>query len=233
MTAGRVTVGKAGLKDTQDNQTGKRRREMVALLQGRGIRSADVLEAMGQVPRHAFVPRHLVELAYEDGALPVGEGQTISQPYMVALMTEAARPGPESRVLEVGTGSGYSTAILSAVSGSVYSIERHEVLAEAAGERLKATGFAKNVSIRVGDGTLGWPDKAPFDAIVVAAAGPRIPDALKAQLAIGGRLVMPVGQAAGAQLLTRVVRKSVEEYETETLAQVSFVPLIGAQGFPR
>ncbi|MCR4268049.1 protein-L-isoaspartate(D-aspartate) O-methyltransferase [Nitratireductor sp. ZSWI3] len=221
------------MTDSQDNRIAERRQAMAALLRKRGIRSQSVLDAMERVPRHAFVPGHLAELAYEDGALPIGEGQTISQPYIVALMTEAAGIDKKSRVLEIGTGSGYSTAILSAVAGEVYSVERHEALAEAARQRLEASGFAGNVSIRVGDGTLGWPDKAPFDAIIVAAAGPRIPDALQAQLAVGGKLVMPVGAAAGAQALTRVVRDAADDFRNEALAQVSFVPLIGAQGWQR
>lgn len=205
---------------------------MVDLLMQRGIRAPRVIEAMQSVIRDAFVPEHLAELAYEDGALPIGEGQTISQPYVVALMTEAAGLTETSRVLEIGTGSGYSTAILATIAGAVFSVERHEALAETAEQRLSALGIG-NVTIRVGDGTLGWPEKAPFDAIIVAAAGPRIPDALRAQLAVGGRLVMPVGSGAGPQTLTSVTRRGTDDLATETLAKVSFVPLIGAQGWQR
>ncbi|MCV0377607.1 protein-L-isoaspartate(D-aspartate) O-methyltransferase [Nitratireductor sp.] len=210
-----------------------RRAEMLAVLRRRGIASEAVLDAMAQVPRERFVPDHLAELAYEDGALPIGDGQTISQPYIVALMTEAAELGPESRVLEVGTGSGYSTAILSLLAGHVFSIERHDTLATAARERLETGGYLDNVTLSVGDGTLGLPEKAPFDAIIIAAAGPRVPEALRAQLAMGGRLVMPVGSASGPQKLTCVTRDGEENFRTEDLAPVSFVPLIGAQGWQR
>ncbi|WP_295806748.1 protein-L-isoaspartate(D-aspartate) O-methyltransferase [uncultured Nitratireductor sp.] len=210
-----------------------RRNEMLSTLKRRGIASAAVLEAMAEVPRELFVPAHLVELAYEDGALPIGDGQTISQPYIVALMTEAADLGHRSRVLEVGTGSGYSTAILSRLVGHVFSIERHDALAISARERLARGGYLDNVSISVGDGTLGLPEEAPFDAIIIAAAGPRVPEALRAQLAPGGRLVMPVGSASGPQQLNCIVREDDETYRTEVLAPVSFVPLIGAQGWRR
>lgn len=218
--------------DDTDMQT-VRRAEMLAVLRRRGIASEAVLDAMAQVPRERFVPDHLAELAYEDGALPIGDGQTISQPYIVALMTEAAGLGPESRVLEVGTGSGYSTAILSLLAGHVFSIERHDTLATAARERLETGGYLDNVTLSVGDGTLGLPEKAPFDAIIIAAAGPRVPEALRAQLAMGGRLVMPVGSASGPQKLTCVTRDGGENFRTEDLAPVSFVPLIGAQGWQR
>lgn len=218
--------------DDTDMQT-VRRAEMLAVLRRRGIAAEAVLDAMAQVPRERFVPDHLAELAYEDGALPIGDGQTISQPYIVALMTEAAELGPESRVLEVGTGSGYSTAILSLLAGHVFSIERHDTLAIAACERLETGGYLDNVTLSVGDGTLGLPEKAPFDAIIIAAAGPRVPEALRAQLAMGGRLIMPVGSASGPQKLTCVTRDGEEKFRTEDLAPVSFVPLIGAQGWQR
>ncbi|MCC5779417.1 protein-L-isoaspartate(D-aspartate) O-methyltransferase [Nitratireductor sp. B36] len=206
---------------------------MLAVLRRRGIVSGTVLDAMAEVPRDLFVPEHLAELAYEDGALPIGDGQTISQPYIVALMTEAAELKPESRVLEVGTGSGYSTGVLSRIAGHVFSIERHDSLAIAARRRLADVGYLDNVSIVVGDGTLGLPEEAPFDAIIVAAAGPRVPEALKAQLALNGRLVMPVGSAAGFQQLNCIVREGETDFRTEVLAPVSFVPLIGAQGWQR
>lgn len=218
--------------DDTDMQT-VRHAEMLAVLRRRGIASEAVLDAMAQVPRERFVPDHLAELAYEDGALPIGDGQTISQPYIVALMTEAAELGPESRVLEVGTGSGYSTAILSLLAGHVFSVERHDTLATAARERLETGGYLDNVTLSVGDGTLGLPEKAPFDAIIIAAAGPRVPEALRAQLAMGGRLIMPVGSASGPQKLTCVTRDGEENFRTEDLAPVSFVPLIGAQGWQR
>ncbi len=220
-------------RDDDTDMQAKRRAEMLAVLRRRGIASEAVLDAMAQVPRERFVPDHLAELAYEDGALPIGDGQTISQPYIVALMTEAAGLGPESRVLEVGTGSGYSTAILSLLAGHVFSIERHDTLATAARERLEKGGYLDNVTLSVGDGTLGLPEKAPFDAIIIAAAGPRVPEALRAQLAMGGRLIMPVGSASGPQKLTCVTRDREENFRTEDLAPVSFVPLIGAQGWQR
>lgn len=188
---------------------------------------------MRKVPREAFVPPHLAELAYEDGALPIGEGQTISQPYIVALMTQAAEIGGDSHVLEIGTGSGYSTALLAAIAKDVISIERHETLVLAARARLSRVGLSRNVKVLVGDGTMGAPEAAPFDAIVVTAAGPRIPEALKAQLAVGGRLVIPVGAATGAQTLTLLRRDGTGAFHSQVLAQVSFVPLIGAQGWPR
>lgn len=218
--------------DDRDMQT-VRREEMLAVLRRRGIASEAVLDAMARVPRERFVPDHLAELAYEDGALPIGDGQTISQPYIVALMTEAAKLRPESQVLEVGTGSGYSTAILSLLAGHVFSIERHDTLATAARERLEKGGYLDNVTLSVGDGTLGLPEKAPFDAIIIAAAGPRVPEALRAQLATGGRLIMPVGSASGPQRLSCVTREGEEDFRTEDLAPVSFVPLIGAQGWQR
>ncbi|WP_299935060.1 protein-L-isoaspartate(D-aspartate) O-methyltransferase [uncultured Nitratireductor sp.] len=220
-------------RDDDTDMQAKRRAEMLAVLRRRGIASEAVLDAMAQVPRERFVPDHLAELAYEDGALPIGDGQTISQPYIVALMTEAAGLGPESRVLEVGTGSGYSTAILSLLAGHVFSIERHDTLATAARERLETGGYLDNVTLSVGDGTLGLPEKAPFDAIIIAASGPRVPEALRAQLAMGGRLIMPVGSASGPQKLTCVTRDGEENFRTEDLAPVSFVPLIGAQGWQR
>lgn len=220
-------------RDDDTDMQAKRRAEMLAVLRRRGIASEAVLDAMAQVPRERFVPDHLAELAYEDGALPIGDGQTISQPYIVALMTEAAGLGPESRVLEVGTGSGYSTAILSLLAGHVFSIERHDTLATAARERLEKGGYLDNVTLSVGDGTLGLPEQAPVDAIIIAAAGPRVPEALRAQLAMGGRLIMPVGSASGPQKLTCVTRDGEENFRTEDLAPVSFVPLIGAQGWQR
>lgn len=220
-------------RDDDRDMQAERREEMLAVLRRRGVASEAVLDAMTRVPRERFVPDHLAELAYEDGALPIGDGQTISQPYIVALMTEAAELGPQSRVLEVGTGSGYSTAILSLLAGHVFSIERHDTLATAARERLEKGGYLDNVTLSVGDGTLGLPEKAPFDAIIIAAAGPRVPEALRAQLAMGGRLIMPVGSASGHQQLKCVTREGEEDFRTVGLAPVSFVPLIGAQGWLR
>jgi protein-L-isoaspartate(D-aspartate) O-methyltransferase len=169
--------------------------------------------------------------AYEDGALPIGEEQTISQPYVVAVMTEALGLRPDDRVLEIGTGSGYAAAVLATIAAEVYTIERLEGLAESARRRLAELGYA-NVQVRHGDGSLGWPEHAPYDAIVVTASGPDVPTALLNQLAVGGRLVMPVGSKFGRQRLVRIQRTAADSYRRENLEGVVFVPLIGAQGWP-
>jgi len=199
-------------------------------LVSRGIRDARVLTAMRTVPREAFVPGALAEFAYEDAPLPIEAAQTISQPYIVALMTAALELRPHERVLEVGTGSGYAAAILSRVAGEVYTIERHAELAEAAARRLDALGYA-NVHVEHGDGTLGWREHAPYDAIVVAAGGPQVPETLLAQLAVGGRLVIPIGETPRDQRLPRVRRVGPETFERDDLGGVRFVPLIGAGGW--
>ncbi len=196
---------------------------------GRGIADPHVLAAMGEVPREAFVAAELAELAYDDSPLPIGFGQTISQPYIVALMIEAAGIGPGDRVLEIGAGSGYAAAVASRLAGRVHAIERHEDLADGARERLARLGY-DNVTIRCGDGTNGWPEDAPFDAILVAAGSPAIRQPLCAQLAIGGRLVVPIGNAA-LQRLIRVTRRDEDRFETRDLGGVRFVPLIGAHGW--
>lgn len=209
----------------------RRRARMVAQqLAARGIADERVLAAMATVPREAFVPESLAEFAYDDTPLPIGEGQTISQPYIVALMAEAARLRPEDRVLDIGTGSGYAAAVLARIAAEVYTIERQERLAVAARERLARLGFA-NLHVRHGDGTLGWPEAAPFDAILVAAGGPEVPPALRAQLAPGGRLVVPVGPARRSQTLLRIVRRDGGAFDEEDLGPVAFVPLVGAQGW--
>ncbi|MBW8745261.1 MAG: protein-L-isoaspartate(D-aspartate) O-methyltransferase [Sphingomonas sp.] len=195
----------------------------------RGVRDAEVLDAMRLVPRERFVPEQLREFAYEDTPLPIEAGQTISQPYIVAHMIEAAAVGRDDRVLEIGAGSGYAAAVISRIAGQVYAIERHPQLAALARERMSALGY-DNVEIRTGDGTQGWPDVAPFDAILVAAGGPAIPQPLCRQLAIGGRLVIPVGDA-DEQRLMRVTRRSEGNFEEEDLGDVRFVPLIGAHGW--
>ncbi len=194
----------------------------------RGIKDARVLEAMLKVPRHLFVEEALKDQAYGDYPLPIGEGQTISQPYIVALMTEALELKGNEKVLEIGTGSGYQTAILAELARWVYSIERYPELARRARRLLDALGY-KNVSIRVGDGTLGWPEKAPFEAIIVTAAGPKIPEPLWEQLAEGGRLVMPIGDE-WSQNLIKVVKKGGKLYK-EDLGAVRFVKLVGKYGF--
>lgn len=196
----------------------------------RGIRDPRVLAAMREVPREAFVPGELAEFAYEDAPLPIEEAQTISQPYIVALMAAALELEPRHRVLEVGTGSGYAAAVLSRIAAEVYTIERHGELAETARTRLEALGYA-NVHVRHGDGTLGWAEHGPYDAIVVAAGGPQVPDPLLAQLAVGGRLVIPVGDTPREQRLVRVRRVDAGTYAREDLGGVRFVPLVGEAGW--
>ena len=159
----------------------------------RGVRDDRVLDAMRAVPREAFMPEALAEFAYDDTPLPIEEGQTISQPYIVALMIAAIRPGPHDRVLEIGTGSGYAAAVLSRVVGHVYTVERHEALADLARRRLRTLGY-DNVEVLHGDGSLGWPKHAPYDAIIVTAGGPHVPRQLREQLVVGGRLVIPIGR---------------------------------------
>ncbi|MCC6993143.1 MAG: protein-L-isoaspartate(D-aspartate) O-methyltransferase [Deltaproteobacteria bacterium] len=195
----------------------------------RGITDERVLAALRLVPRERFVSDAMQEFAYEDAPLPIESGQTISQPYIVALMLQALELRPGERALEVGTGSGYAAAVMSRLAGQVHTIERHANLAEVAARRLTALGY-DNVEVRVGDGTAGWPEAAPFDAIAVAAGGPRVPEALLEQLSIGGRLVIPVGPQ-GAQRLVRVVRVARDDYQQTDLGGVQFVPLIGAQGW--
>lgn len=196
----------------------------------RGVRSELVLNAMRSVARELFLPPKLREFAYEDAPLPIEEGQTISQPYIVAFMTEALALRGGEKVLEIGTGSGYAAAVLSEIAGDVYSVERHGPLAEKAAATLADLGY-DNVHVLHGDGTRGWPAHAPFDAIVVAAGGPSVPESLKDQLKVGGRLVIPVGADQRAQELVRVTRISQTEYHREDLADVRFVPLLGEEGW--
>ncbi len=195
----------------------------------RGVVSPSVLEAMRAVPRHEFVPEDQRADAYTDKPLPIGEGQTISQPYMVAAMTAALELTGNERVLEIGTGCGYQAAVLAKLAREVYSIESRATLAAAASERLARLGYA-NVQIRAGDGTLGWPEAAPFDRILVTAAAPSIPPPLLDQLAEGGRLVIPVG-AADYQNLRRIAKHQGQIIE-QTLFECRFVPLIGRYGWP-
>lgn len=196
----------------------------------RGVRDERVLEAMRTVPREAFVPDHLAGQAYRDHPLPIDEGQTISQPYVVAWMIAALEPQPGDRVLEIGTGSGYAAAVLSRVVDEVYTVERFPALARQAGQRLERLGYL-NVLVRAGDGTLGWPELAPYDGIVVAAGGPEVPRPLLGQLAPGGRLVIPVGPRPDLQRLIRVTRLRDGRLREEDLGAVRFVPLVGAQGW--
>jgi protein-L-isoaspartate(D-aspartate) O-methyltransferase len=198
-------------------------------LAGRGIRDQRVLDAMRQVPREAFVAATLASLGYSDGPIPIGEEQTISQPYVVALMLEAAEIAAQDKVLEVGAGSGYAAAVIGRMAHKVLAIERRSTLAAGAKQRLQRLGY-DNVEIICADGTQGWPAAAPFDTIIVSAGSPDIPKALKRQLAIGGRLVIPVGPR-GHQMLTRLIRREEDAFACERLLPVSFVPLIGRHGW--
>jgi protein-L-isoaspartate(D-aspartate) O-methyltransferase len=193
-------------------------------LAGRDIKDRRVLEAMRRVPRHEFVPRDLRGLAYADRPLPIGEGQTISQPYIVALMTQLAAVGKGARVLEIGTGSGYQAAVLAELGVHVYTIEIVEPLGRRAAELLRRLGHGA-VKTRVGDGYRGWPEAAPFDAIVVTAAPPEVPEPLKQQLKVGGRLVVPVGE--DDQDL-RVITRTPRGFDERTVIPVRFVPMTGA-----
>jgi protein-L-isoaspartate(D-aspartate) O-methyltransferase len=216
----------------QDREDGHRRDRAIMVsrhLQARGIVDPLVLAAMGKVPREAFVPGPLKEFAYEDSALPIEAGQTISQPYIVARMIELLELLPTDKVLEVGAGSGYAAAVLSRIARKVYAIERHEELATQAQARLEHLGY-DNAKIIWADGTKGLPDQAPFEAILVSAGGPKVPAALKQQLAIGGRLVIPVGRDVHQTLLL-VRRIDEDNFEEEDHGAVSFVPLIGAEGW--
>ena len=197
---------------------------------GRGIRDPAVLAAMRDVPREAFVEPGIQELAYEDHPLHIDEGQTISQPYIVAYMTECLELSAADRVLEIGTGSGYAAAILSRIVEKVYTVERLPGLAQSARQRLEMLGYT-NITVHVGDGTLGWAEHAPYDAIVVTACAPQIPATLIEQLAVGGRLVIPVGGYTFHQVLVRMRRIAEQDYRREELCGVSFVPLIGADGW--
>ena len=207
-----------------------RERMVATQIEARGITDPLVLDAMRIVPRERFVPASLAKFAYDDGPLPIGHGQTISQPYIVAVMTQAAGLKPGARALEIGTGSGYGAAVLSRIAAEVYTVERVGALAAAARASLAKLGYA-NVHVLEGDGSLGWADHAPYDAIVVTAGGPRVPRTLLNQLAVGGRLVMPVGPVARHQRLVRVTRTDAHEYAYEDLEEVAFVPLIGAEGW--
>ncbi len=197
---------------------------------GRGLDDARLLAAMRAVPRERFVPVRFQSSAYEDAPLPIAHGQTISQPYIVALMLDAARIGEGDAVLDIGAGSGYAAAVAHEMGARVHAIERIPELAQAARERLRELGYG-DIELRTGDGTAGWPEAAPFDAIVAAAGGPAVPRTLLKQLRIGGRLVIPVGDARDRQRLLRVTRLGEDDYREEELGEVRFVPLIGREGW--
>jgi protein-L-isoaspartate(D-aspartate) O-methyltransferase len=204
------------------------REEMVRRqIAGRGIKEPRLLQALRAVPRELFVAEELRALAYEDGPLPIEAGQTVSQPYIVALMIEAARVAPGDKVLEIGAGSGYAAAVLSRIAAEVIAIERHRELAGLARARMERLGCS-NVRIIEGDGTGGLPAEAPFEAILCAASGSHVPDPLRRQLAVGGMLVMPLGEPGAVQKLVKVTRRGEQDFEQEDLGAVRFVPLIGA-----
>ncbi len=203
---------------------------VVQQIEGRGIQETAVLQAMRTVPREIFVMPAYCEQAYDDTPLPIPNQQTISQPYVVALMLSALQLQSEERVLEIGTGSGYAAALLSQIVKEVHTVERHPDLVKYARSRLAQLEYT-NVHVHHGDGTLGWPEFAPYDGIVVAAGGPHIPESLKEQLAIGARLIMPVGPDQRKQQLICLTRRSKQNYELKKLGGVAFVPLVGESGW--
>ena len=221
-----VPVAAQRTAESSDARFRAKRLEMVERhIAGEGITDTATLRAMRDVPRHELVPANLRDEAYENHPLPIGLGQTISQPYIVGYMTEVVRPRPGMRVLEVGTGSGYQAAVLAATGAEVYTIEIFRALADTARSRLARLGY-DNVTVRHGDGHDGWPEKAPFDAIVVTAAASHIPPALPRQLKPGGRMVIPVGSVYGAQYLILVEKDAKGKLRTRNLLPVAFVPML-------
>jgi len=227
LAAGALAVA-ACRAPAQDDGSTRARHAMVDLIVREGVRDSATLAALRAVPRHEFVPADVRDLAYENTPLPIGHEQTISQPYVVAFMTEQVRPRPGLKVLEIGTGSGYQAAVLAQAGCVVYTIEIVEPLATGAAAVLARLGY-RRVEVRHGDGYQGWPDEAPFDAVVVTAAAPEIPAALLAQLAPGGRLIMPVGPQDAVQSLVLVEKDSRGETSRRTLLPVRFVPLVGGK----
>lgn len=215
------------LKNIQPNAT--RMRRLIEAIRARGVDDLKVLEAMSRVPRELFVSRALAADAYDDITLPIGEQQTISMPSVVGYMTQCLGLTGREKVLEIGTGCGYQTSILCRLAKRVFTIERIEKLSKPTQERLVAMGYTNWVAM-VGDGTLGWPAQAPFDAIIVTAAGPKVPPSLVEQLAPGGRLVIPVGPSEADQRLVRITKAEDGSTTEEVLGRVVFVPLVGAQG---
>lgn len=216
------------MRRIEDGGRTARERMVAEQIAGRGVESDRILAAMRSVPREQFVAPEVVDLAYEDRALPIGEDQTISQPYVVAVMLEALAVQPTDRALEVGVGSGYAAAVLSRLAREVFAIERHASLARSAARALERHGY-ENVRVLHADGTLGWPEEAPFDVILVSAWGTDVPPALLEQLAPGGRLVMPVGEPE-LQELSLFVREADRSVYRHVLGPVRFVPLIGTVG---
>jgi protein-L-isoaspartate(D-aspartate) O-methyltransferase len=203
------------------------RKDMLSLLRERGITDLAVLDAMGKVERHLFVPAAFAPRAYDDTALPIAKSQTISQPYTVAFMTQELAPKTDSKVLEIGTGSGYQAAVLAAIGCKVYTIERHLELLLEARRRFEKLGL--RIASKLGDGTVGWSEFAPYDGIIVTAAAPNVPEPLMKQLSVGGRLVIPVGDLEMQKL--RVLTRKAEEFESKEVHGFKFVPLIGKEGW--
>ncbi len=208
-----------------DPYKAKRQRMLERDIKGRGIKDKKVLEVMGSIPRHLYVDEHLKDRAYNDHPLPIDEGQTISQPYVVALMTEALRLKPGDKVLEIGTGSGYQAAVLAEIVKEVYTIEIRKGLSEKAEKRLRDLGY-KNIKVKYADGYFGWKEHAPFDAIIITAAANHIPPPLIKQLKEGGRLIIPLGSTVYYQMLT-LAEKKKGELEIEQMTSVAFVPMVG------
>lgn len=219
-----ILISFFGKCEKDDRFASARERMVQDQLIARGIKDSTTLYAMKKIPRHEFVPSALISYAYEDDPLPIGSEQTISQPYIVALMTELIKPKKGQRILEVGTGSGYQAAVLAEIVDSVYTIEILPELAETAAKRLKRLGY-RNINVKCGDGYVGWNEAAPFDAILVTAAAEDIPQPLIEQLKDGGIMVIPVGSMMSIQALT-IVKKRGKDFETQTLLPVRFVPLI-------
>lgn len=215
------------MRETDERQ--KERDWLAEVLAMQGIRDEGVLESIREVPRHIFVSSELEAYAYDDTPLAIGLGQTISQPLIVALMIEALQTRQEDRVLEIGTGSGYAAAVLSRLVQKVFTVERHAELAKDSRARFETLHY-DNITVHIGDGTKGWLEESPFNGIIVAAAGPIVPTSLKEQLAVGGRLVIPVGEGKQQKLML-IQRLSSEEFQEETLCHVRFVPLIGEEGW--
>jgi protein-L-isoaspartate(D-aspartate) O-methyltransferase len=226
--------GHHGLQSTAppfEDRRAERDRMVATQIEARGIQDPLVLQAMRSVPREAFVPAQQAAFAYDDAPIPIGDAETMSEPYIVALMAASLKLKPTDSVLEIGTGSGYGAAILSKIAAQVYTVERVGNLADSARRRLLQFGYGR-ISVLEGDGSLGWRGHAPYDAIVVTASGPLVPAALLEQLKVGGRLIMPVRQVMGLQRLRRVTRTGDDDFEFEDLQDVALDPLIGAQGWP-
>jgi protein-L-isoaspartate(D-aspartate) O-methyltransferase len=219
-----------GRREAQGDWTADRQRMVEQQIKARGVRDPRLLAAITDVPREAFVSDVQASFAYDDSPLPIEAGQTISQPYVVALMIEALNLRSTDRALDVGTGSGYAAAVMARLCQRVYGVERHAGLVESAGAALGRLGY-DNIELRHGDGTLGWPDKAPFDAVLVSAGGPSVPAALREQLAVGGRMIIPVGGHGRVQHLVRITRETADTWSEDDLGEVAFVPLVGEQGW--